>query len=63
MKTDIINKIKDIIGNQNTDEREILFQLRGLLNEIELQNHIARESKSIACLVSENLTQIGRAHV
>lgn len=57
MKTDIINKIKDIIGNQNTDEREILFQLRGLLNEIELQNHIARESKSIACLVSENLTQ------
>lgn len=58
MKQDIINKIQDIIGNQNTDEREILFQLKGVLYETEMQNQIARESKSIADLVSENLTQL-----
>ena len=58
MKQDFINKIQDIIGNQSTDEREMLFQLKGVLYETELQNQTARESKSIADLVSENLTQL-----
>jgi len=58
MKQDIINKIQHIIGNQEADEKEILFQLKGVLYETELKNQIARESKNIADLVSENLTQL-----
>lgn len=58
MKQDIINKIQHIIANQEADEKEILFQLKGVLYETELKNQIARESKNIADLVSENLTQL-----
>jgi replicative DNA helicase len=58
MKQDIINKIQHIIANKEADEKEMLFQLKGVLYEIELQNQIARESKNIADLVSENLTQL-----
>lgn len=58
MKQDIINKIQDIIENQSADEREILFKLKEVLYETELQNQIAKESKSIIDLVSENLTQL-----
>jgi replicative DNA helicase len=58
MKQDIISKIQDIIGNQNADEKELLFQLKGVLYENELQNQVARESKSIADLVSDNLIQL-----
>ncbi len=58
MNQNIIDKIKKIISNQNTDEREILNQLKQLVYESELQNNIARNSKSIADLVSENLTQL-----
>jgi replicative DNA helicase len=58
MKQDIINKIQHIIANQEADEKEMLFQLKGMIYETELQNQIARESKNIADLVSENLTQL-----
>ena len=58
MKQDIINKIQHIIANQEADEKEMLFQLKGILYEGELHNQIERESKNIADLVSENLTQL-----
>ena len=63
MNQDIKNKIENIISNQNTDEREILSQLKQLMYEIELQNSIARNSKSIADLVSESVKQLqGKTH-
>lgn len=63
MKQDIITKIQNIIGNQNADEKEQLFQLKGVLYEAELRNQVARESKSIADLVSDSLTQLkGETH-
>jgi len=58
MNQDIKNKIENIISNQRSDEKEILFQLKQLLYESELQSNVAKDSKSIANLVSENLKQL-----
>ncbi len=58
MKQDIINKIQDIIENKGLDEKDLLFQLKNILYETELQNNITKESKSIVELVSENLSQL-----
>lgn len=63
MNQDIKNKIENIISNQNSDEREILSQLKQLMYETELQNSVAKNSKSIAALVSENIKQLqGKTH-
>ena len=58
MNQDIKNKIENIISNQNSDEREILSQLKQLMYETELQNSVSKNSKSIADLVSENIKQL-----
>jgi replicative DNA helicase len=58
MKEEIINKIQAIIENKLFDERELLFQIKGVIYESELQNQVGRESECISDLVSENLTQL-----
>jgi replicative DNA helicase len=58
MKQDFIDKIQDIIGNQNTDERKLLFQLQEAIIDAELQYTTVSDSKSIADLVSANLTHL-----
>jgi len=56
MKQDLKAKIENIISNENADENEILFHLKNLLEETELEKNSAKESKKISDLVSENLT-------
>lgn len=63
MNQDIKNKIENIISNQNSDEREILSQLKQLMYETELQNSVVRNSRSIAELVSENIKQLQGKHI
>jgi replicative DNA helicase len=61
MKQDIIQKIQEIIGHQNNDEGEMIFQLKRLLDGHDGQHPAARESKSINALVAENLEQLNQA--
>jgi len=56
MKQDLKAKIESIIGREHADENEILFHLKNLLEEAELERISAKESKNIADLISENLT-------
>lgn len=59
MKQELKIKIENIIcNNSNADEKEIIFQLKQLLYEAELQNSIVKDSKSIADLVSESVNQL-----
>ena len=59
MKQELKNKIENIISNNpNADEKEIVFQLKQLLYETELQNSVVKDSKSIADLVSNSLNQL-----
>lgn len=58
MKQEFIEQILKIIGNPEADENGILFQLKNLLNEKDLQNSTFKASKSIARLVSENIDLI-----
>lgn len=58
MKQDLKNKIEILIGKQGLDERELLSNLKQIVYETELQNNVARESKRIAELVSENINQM-----
>jgi hypothetical protein len=58
MNQEIKNKIENLVGNQNIDERELLASLKQIVYESELQNSVARESKSIADLVSEEHTSV-----
>ncbi len=58
MKQDIKNKIESIISNPNAYDKEIIFQLKQLLYDVELQYVAEKESKSIADLVSESLNQL-----
>ena len=58
MNQEIKNKIENLVGNQNIDERELLASLKQIVYESELQNSVARESKSIADLVSKNINQL-----
>ncbi|MGL4908985.1 MAG: DnaB-like helicase C-terminal domain-containing protein [Bacteroidales bacterium] len=55
MTQGIISKIQAIIGNQNADEKEIVFRIKEVIYESESQNKLPKESKSIATLVAENL--------
>jgi replicative DNA helicase len=58
MKQELIQQILKIIGNPEVDEKVILFQLKNLLNDKDLQNSSIKESKSISRLVSENINLI-----
>lgn len=59
MRQELKNKIENIINNNpNADEKEIVFQLKQLLYETELQNSVVKESKNIADLVSDSLNQL-----
>jgi replicative DNA helicase len=55
MKQALKNKIENIIGNEHSDDNEILFHLKNLLEEAELEKNSTKESKKISDLVSENL--------
>jgi len=58
MQQTIKDKIESIIRNSNADEREIIFQLKKLLYEDEIQNVVEKDSKSITELISENINQM-----
>lgn len=58
MKQSIIHKIQQIIDNQNLNEKELLYQLKGVVYQNDLQNEISKESKSIEQLVSENIEKL-----
>ena len=58
MKQDLIEQILKIIEHPEVDEKGILFQLKNLLNDKDLQNSTFKASKSIARLVSENIELI-----
>ena len=59
MTQELKNKIESIISsNPLADDREILFQLKQLLYETELQNYVGRNARSIAELVAENIYQL-----
>lgn len=58
MKQELIEQLLKIIENPEVDEKGILFQLKNLLNEKELQNSNFKASKSISRLVSENIDLI-----
>lgn len=55
MKQEIINRIENIISNESANEKEVLYQLKNLLYEIEFKNSSARDSKNIAELYSNNM--------
>lgn len=53
------HKIENIISLDNqADDREILFQLKQLLYEMELQNYTETETKNIADIIYENIQQL-----
>jgi len=59
MTTDLQHKIENIISrNPQANDKEILFQLKQLLYETELQNNADKEAKKIADLVAENIRQL-----
>ena len=59
MTQDLQHKIENIINrNPQADDREILFQLKQMLYETELQNYAGQEAKNIAGLVAENIHQL-----
>ncbi|MCO5233719.1 MAG: DnaB-like helicase C-terminal domain-containing protein [Chitinophagales bacterium] len=58
MNQGIKDKIENLIGRQDLEERELLSHLKQIVYESELQNSVARESKSISDLVSENVNQL-----
>lgn len=62
MNQDIRKSIENIIDNSHSDENEILFHLKNLLEEAELQKNSAKESKKISDLVSENLILLRSGH-
>src|SRR5690554_1615038 len=59
MKQNLKDKIEKIISNNpNVDDKGILFQLKQLLYEVELQNSVIKESKNISELIAQNLNQL-----
>lgn len=55
MKSNLINRIEEIISNKNADESEIILHLKNILQETESQSGIIKKAKSISSLGSENL--------
>lgn len=59
MTPNLQHKLENIISrNPQADDREVVFQLKQLLHEVELQNCADTEAKSIAGLVVENIRQL-----
>ena len=59
MTQDLQHKIENLIHrNPQADDREIMFQLKQLLYETELQKVAGKEAKNITDLVAENLRQL-----
>jgi hypothetical protein len=58
MKQDLIAQLEKIIGNTHADEKEIIYRLKQLLYEADLQNPFARPSQNIGDLISQNLNLI-----
>lgn len=58
MKQEIKDKIADIISKPDIEEREIIFRLKRLLYDAEIQHVAEKESKSITDLVSESLNHL-----
>lgn len=58
MKQELIEQLLKIIENPEVDEKGILFQLKNLLNEKDLQNSSTKASQSISRLVAENIDLI-----
>ncbi len=58
MKQNIKEKIESILNKPSVNEKEIIFQLKQLLYDTELQSVAEKESKSIGELVSESLIQL-----
>jgi replicative DNA helicase len=56
MNFEIRNKIQNIIRNEETDEKDILVQLKHLIYETELLIHSSSDSKTIIELVADNLS-------
>lgn len=57
MKQEVKNKIENILST-NTNEKEIIFQLKKLLYDIDLKNAADKESKSVTNLVSESINHL-----
>jgi replicative DNA helicase len=57
----LINKIESIIKNQHADQKEIVYQLKQLLYETDMDVSAAKESKNINELVSESLNKLNSA--
>jgi replicative DNA helicase len=64
MTQELQYQIENIINrNPQADDRDILFQLKQLIYEAELQNSAEKDAKSIADLVAENIRQLnGETH-
>lgn len=58
MKHNLIKRLEEIISNQNTDEKELILQLRNILQEFESKNNLISEAKSVSRLGSENIKEI-----
>ena len=58
MKTKIITGIENIISNQNADEKEIIYQLKKLLFEVEAQNYPVNDSKKLSELLSDSISDM-----
>jgi replicative DNA helicase len=59
MATDLQHKMENIISrNSQADDKEIMFQLKQLLYETELQSYPEKEAKNITTLVTENIQQL-----
>jgi replicative DNA helicase len=58
MKQGLLDKLQEIIGNGHSDEKELLYRLKGLVYNAENQSQVMRQSKRISNLVSESITQL-----
>ena len=59
MTENLHQKLQSIIlSNPQADDREIVFQLKQLLYETEMQQSLSKEPKSITELVAENIKQL-----
>lgn len=58
MEKDIIKRIENIINIRNIDENEILFHLKNLVYEIELENLPVKESRTLEELFDESIKSL-----
>ena len=55
METKLISQIQSLVSNPNADEKSILYQLKKILLESDLQNEPAREAKTLLDLYGESI--------